>query len=192
MAQSDWDFSTTGWSIDNTQYVSSPSSLKTTDNTLAVLCKHSGCTDLEEGRVVTQFRGSSDLLLLLLHVRNQSAVGAPAITDGYRVVRRLDGDSANCYVGRWESGAMVWSASFWDASVAALAANTWYQYRVTWWQDWQGVRFRMEIWDGAAWVADGVDVTDGEDKWIGSGINRVGMQGRANMWFDDTEIYGVA
>ena len=190
MAQSDWDFEDANWAIDTAQYVSSPSSLKQVAGDFAsILSRRSDCQNLPQGRIVTQFRATTDGSILALLCRNQAALGVADSLNCYELYRTLNGASGYCSMIRFEAGETAWSASF--GTLPALSANTWYQFRFTWWIDWGSVRFRLERWNGSAWVQEGEDVTDPANKWAASSVNRPGLKHLYdNIWRDDTELWG--
>ena len=187
MAQSDWDFENSNWTIDSGQYVSSPSSLKNTGN-CNILSRRSNCQNLPQGRVIFWWRATGTALWLSIHMRNQAALGTADRQNCYTLVRTLSGSQAQ--VNRYEAGTSVWYQSF--GTPAALLADTWYKFRVTWWNNWGKIRFRLERWNGSAWVQEGSDIEDSTNKWNTSSVNRVGLQ-LINLteYHDDTELWGV-
>jgi hypothetical protein len=187
MAQGDWDFQNAGWTIDNTTYVSSPSSYKEAAG-YTTLSRRTNCQVLPQGRIITNFRASNTARYLHLSCRNQAALGTADMLNTYAVIRALAG--SNAQARRFVDGSYAWTADI--GAVDALSINTWYKFRITWWNDWGSLRFRLERWVTDAWVQEGIDVSDPANTWATSGVNRVGFAsgGSASVWQDDTEIWG--
>lgn len=188
MAQTDWDFEAANWTIDPAQYVSAPSCVMVA-NIYAILSRRADCQALAEGRLVTYIRSPHNSCPFILNCRNQAALGLANDSDCYRMTRLTAGGAGGGIVERMEAHTVVWSASF--GTLEALSIDTWYKIRFTWWIDWGKIRFRLERWNGSAWVQEGVDCEDPDNKWADAAVNRVGIQGSGYYpWYDDTEIWG--
>lgn len=192
---SDWDFrSGETYALDNSIYVSSPSSLRitkpgTTGTYASCCCRDSGTLDLPQGRLETYWRASSTGIRPIWVFRNQSSPGTISQTNTYWVAgvasgvfncQKLVGGSATA-IGSWT---LAWSA------------NTWYNRRCTWWKEAAALLIRFEYWDGSAWQLAGTDLTDSSPAFEGSGTNRVGFGWSSGstsvyiIYYDDGVIYG--
>jgi len=192
----DWDFlAGLIYALDNAVYVSSPSSLRITvpsASGLRVGClnKDSSCVNLPQGRIETQLRSTSiGNARPAIIFRNQGGVGSIDNDNTYFVT--VAGTTANATkrVAGGITGLGSWSRSYAD--------NTWYQERITWWNEPPALILRYEYWDGSAWVIVTPDITDSAPSFEGSTTNRCGLGdnrtgGPYYNYFDDTMIYGPA
>jgi hypothetical protein len=77
-----------------------------------------------------------------------------------------------------------------------LSADTWYKFRITWWNDYVGLVIRVERWTGSAWETWIPDAYDNANLWRDIG-GRIGFgsfhyaTSADYFWIDDTEIYGI-
>ena len=191
-ATSDWDFATSGWQLDTSTYVSSPSSLST--YCPVILCKYAGTTNISQGRIVTYAKEMGNWKTFWaaqfdFHFRNQTALGStPSKSAGYYVM--IDAINQAIKIAR-DDTALITITSFLNSP---SDISQWNYYRVTWWTDpgGAGLMIRLEWWDGSSWVKMINDFNDPLDKYASSSINRVGI-GSENgaTYFDDTEIWSA-
>lgn len=200
-ATSDWDFSQSAWNLDTGIYISSPSSIKLSSQTV-ILCKYAGTTNISQGQIVTWAKaewgpGASYADAFEFWFRNQSPVGSINKTrdtywwdanNGYTVA--FDVYDQRLYVMRDLS--LLYSTSGWLNKPSSW--TSWNKYRITWWTDTggAGLMIRIEWWNGTDWVKMVNDINDPQDKYAASSINRVGGgSGSCAVWFDDTEIWSA-
>lgn len=187
----DWNVSSTNWTLDSAIYVSAPSSIRNTTalEFLTALVKTVvvPIANVKEGRIVTcgRFRISFDRIHLIFRYQDANnyyeAMIEPLYSAGYKTV----------HIRRVLAGV---TTTLMEASVT-ISLNTWYQFRVTWWNDYVGLVIRLEYWTGTAWVKLLDDAYDSLNYWKDVG-GRVGLglyTYEANYWTnaDDTEIYGI-
>ncbi|MBU1067110.1 hypothetical protein KKE60_04955, partial [Patescibacteria group bacterium] len=185
------------WKLEVGTFVSPPSSLRLfppyyIDTPLAVLCRYTPTLTLEQGRILSwmQWLGTTPNNCSLLF-RAQAPLGSASINNSYLVGfgyngkrwRYIDPTGVSTTIASWGGG---------------LDSNTWYRYRITWWngknlQNQDACCLRLERWDGAAWVSEG-DAYDTNNRNKGSAINRVGLAywgaSGYSVYYDDTEIWG--
>lgn len=177
----DWDFSNINWGIDNTQFVSAPSSVRG-DAILHVLAKGAFPTAINQGKLTSHVRMDINMRYFGVLFRNQKPAGAADGQNSYLLLRRFDG--LFCKFQRYEAGGVVWTGDL--GALDALASPAWHHLRVSWWESWGKLRMRLERWIGAAWVQEGVDQEDPANKWSGNPVNRAGIYFQATTWYDDT------
>jgi len=194
----DWDFSTTNWQLDTTDYVSPPSSLYIKTRTY-VLCKVSGTLCIISGRIVTYMKGPKSWggsYYPCILFRNDSPVGSAQMNNLYRT--QLNAQDKAIYLLRYEDGSFsrVAEASVYPEIVDAVILTEWNQFRVTWWTDpgGAGLLVRWEIFLNGEWQKIGDDLNDPLDYYSTTDTRRCGigddyLYGPA--WFDDTEIWSA-
>lgn len=193
----DWDwYDAKQRALDNTIYVSPPSSLRissydTTWRNNCWLCKYSGTTCIPDGRLVTYLRRHHPTYgRHMLIFRNQKAVGGA--------------DWQNCYaiyfieteirVVRIEAGAQT----VLQIINYTLPINEWHRFRVTFYsgtnpEGTPALNIILEHYQAEEWILFGDVSYDPLDKWADSAVNRLGglsftRNTDPNHW-DDTEIW---
>ena len=184
----DWDFSTVDWTLDETIYKAAPPSMHGTGASL-ITAKHATTGALSDGRLINWMRSGDASYLGYIFFRNQAADGTSNYENCY--YSRIEDDRTTFYYfltgGSHEidTHLMDWN----------WAINTWYKIRWTWWTSVDRIYFRVERWDGDAWVTLGgaadIDFEDTNDRWKDETVNRVSIYVTTNLWYDDVEIWGV-
>ena len=197
MASADWDFNLVTWSLNGSQYVSIPTALKlweAGDSSRYVMALRNtpDCLAVDQGRLVTWLRTQNHIYgQPMLVFRAQVGDLTAWWRDSYSVLQY--GDKA--YLRFFTAGGVETNIGTWSFS---FPVNTWKKIRLTWWngKDGSGIPatvFRLEYWDGAAWVKGGADLYDTNERNKGSSVNRVGVCNYGALgspvWFDDTEIW---
>lgn len=190
------------WMLDNSIYVSPPSSLRLTSSLqysfFGLLCNVPATWNLPEGRLVTSFQNPNYYVYPRFLFRNQSPTYPEHAIAGNAMVptNTYSGyfSSMGCHVTKRGGVGPTWS-NYWRWP-QQLIYNTWYTARISWFNFANGLVVRAEFWDGTQWVALTPDGFDSNPWWSDSAINRVGVgYGRPNFGgytrFDDTEIWGV-
>lgn len=183
---SDWDFSSANWTLDLTVYVSSPSSLRST-GTVLPLCKYAGTTALNQGRLVYQYRWSSNYTCRPW-CRNQRTVGGSDEQNGYRGYF-WPNPASTWRVQEVTGGSASDLASGTTYLTGAFSLNTWYGLRWTWWTSGGVLILRFERLNGS-WAKVIDDVPDSSPSWEGNPTNRTGIAMSTGAYQDDTEIWG--
>jgi hypothetical protein len=196
---SDWDFYSS-WTLDTSVYISAPSSLKLTYVTSLALLKHSVSGLITEGRIVDNirfYRTRTTSTYPTYVFRANAADGGADYSAGYCIVLK-GSDVSNdaplnratlCYGSR-SSPTEILAQSI----NPALAQNTWYKLRVTWWVSAGVLMVRLEYFDGTDWVKLCSDWADTNNRYATNSIQRCGV-GAAQCispyytWHDDTEIW---
>lgn len=181
----DWDFQNANWEIDTSLYVSAPSSLHGTGLCI-VLAKNSFPTNIPDGRITTYYRSFHDSRSLYLYFRNQAAVGTATFLNTYAIERRLNGHELGCMLEYWVAGVHNLVGSF--GTLDALSADTWYHFRLSFWQSWGHLLIKLERYIAGSWVQEGVTIEHAANLWADSAINRAGLYLNASDSYDDTEI----
>lgn len=194
----DWDFSTAAWSLDLVTLISAPSSLRfnvtTGTSVLPVLLKHAVVGAIAQGKIDTWLRGQAlGSQQPYLFFRAQAADGGASPNDSYAVTFTA---SLFSWLYRDAGGVQSSLGNF----AIVLVNDTWQRVRITWWEGkdpWNvdATVLRLDFWDGASWIQQGVDLYDTNRRNWNSARNRpgVGMKrgaGSYKVWFDDTYIYG--
>lgn len=197
---SDWDFSTTTWSLSAQEYHSWPTSLRLWNTTgtevaILVLSRIATVQNLPQGRIVSwvlsQWWANS---LPSFYFRNQSPLDTAARLNGYYT---RCGDGATILY-RSVAGVVTTLGRFY---YDLLSDDTWYLFRITWWNDGPiNLTVRLEIWDGEQWIVAEPDLHDPDNYWKDSTINRLGIGAHSiyasptqkGAFHDDTEIWGPA
>lgn len=187
----DWDFTGPDWRLDDTRYVSPPTSLATSGayGPYSVICRLPETLVLPYGRIVYWccFYEASHASAVF---RNQSPLGTAHWRDTY-YLRLLGGVQSQ--ILRVENFGVFWREYIpWTP-----ALNIWHHVRLTWWLglapgDIPALAIRVEVEEEGGWVSKG-DFFDPTNKWVNSGINRVGhyLHRTAEIQrIDDTEIWG--
>ena len=191
----DWDFNASiPYALDNTVYVSAPSSLRFTgisgEATYAgPLCRDASCLNLPQGRIETQWRISETIILPAFIFRNQGGVGTIDTANTYQIDRQ---STSTMYATRVVAGEGTVVGSW----ARTCSSNTWYQERITWWNEAPVLLIRYEYWNGSAWQVVGTDITDTSPAFGDTGTARCGLgirnRGDSSLYYDDTKIYGPA
>jgi hypothetical protein len=186
----DWDFKNTSWTLDSAIYVSSPSSLHFTayTNNTKVKVAAVPIASVKEGRIVTWVLSSAaDGRAIDIVFRYQD-------DDNYYYVRlSVNANGAPQLISRYKDGVSTDLKS----ATKTLYADTWYKFRITWWNSYVGLVVRVEKWSGTAWETYIDDAYDSDNLWetIGGRIGFGSFHTSINAnyyWIDDTEIYGIA
>jgi hypothetical protein len=188
-ATSDWDFNQSAWNLDTATYISSPSSMKFGDKTIA-LCKYAGTTNIPQGQMVSWAKvQSGGTPYFSFMFRNQSSIGTVNNPNaGYRV--QFDAYHGWIYIYRDTTSLIKYDSLLKSPS----SWTTWNKYRVTWWTDpgGAGLIIRVELWNGSTWDKMVNDTNDSLDEYKTSTLNRVGGGSTSSyIWFDDTEIWSA-
>jgi hypothetical protein len=186
----DWDFKNTSWILDSTKYVSSPSSLHFTayTNNTKVKTTTVPIANVKEGRIITHLLSDLD------DGRDIHIVFRYQDDDNYYyVVINVNVSGATVTISRYKTGVGTTLKS----ATRTLSADTWYKFRITWWNDYVGLVIRVEKWSGTAWETWIDDAYDSENLWetIGGRIGFGSFHTNVNahhFWIDDTEIYGIS
>lgn len=189
----DWDYSSTNWELDEAQYVSAPSSLSVLEIggvylTALVKTTTVPIANVKEGRLETYFRHNHEGVHNKVDFifRYQDADNCY-----YLFIRMYDGIDGSLQVYRVKAGVPTLLD---HKDVASFAVNTWFRYRVTWWNDYVGLVIRVEKYSAGEWVTE-FDAYDSENNWKDIG-GRVGaassrFEDPYHVWIDDTKIYGI-
>ena len=192
----DWDFlAGLIYALDNAVYVSSPSSLRITvpgysGFRVGCLNKDSSCVNLPQGRIETQLRSTGIATARpTIIFRNQGGVGSIDNDNTYLVTV-----ISTAVIARKRVAGVTTILGNWSRS---RANNTWYQERITWWNEPPVLILRYEYWDGSTWITATPDITSLAPSFEGSTTNRCGLgdnriEGIYYDYFDDTMIYGPA
>ena len=192
----DWDFlAGLIYALNNAVYVSSPSSLRITVPSasgfrVGCLNKDSSCVNLPQGRIETQLRSRNiGVARPAIIFRNQGGVSSIDNDNTYFVTVTNVGANATKRVAGVTTILGDWPC--------VHSSDTWYQERITWWNESLVLILRYEYWDGSAWVIVTPDITDSAPSFEGSTTNRCGLgdsrtEGQYYNYFDDTMIYGPA
>jgi len=195
-AEVDWDMQDDAWILDTEQYVSEPKSLKMTSTARyewVCLCKHAGTTVLPKGRVVTQFRTNNPANARpMVYFRSQLAPGSASRSNCYGVFI----GPTWLLLGRWIN--TTWASIDQENYYPTWSVPTdeWFKVRVTWWDEGGVLYVRFETYADDAWVQRCDDLSDVDNLWYDSTINRCGIgkslaaTGTYIVWADDTEIWG--
>ena len=192
---SDWDISSTDWTIATDQYISPPSSFKMPTlgeaPNIHLLCKHTSALQLPYGRLITYHRFKSSETTMRIDFRNTAPPGSVNFN--------------NCYQVTAVTNAIQWTLReylagvqqrLWNRSKIPLSPDTWYRYRLSWWWDWDVLNLSFDIWLDGAWQQQGDIISIPNDLFVIETYQRVGIQSSAGnfydyIWFDDTEIWEV-
>jgi hypothetical protein len=198
---SDWNFSTTNYSLDTDIYISSPSSLRfNTTQAYALLKQSVAGGPIPEGMVETYTRfgygASGDWYLFMF--RNQAADGSANLNNTYILIlyRTASGAGKPYDIARFNVVVSGSGSTIETKSISpAIYPNTWYLLRYKFWVYGGVLMVAFEYFDGSEWVKLCGDFSDPNNRWATSSINRVGI-GAASpagspyyTWHDNTKIY---
>jgi hypothetical protein len=181
-ATTDWDISSTDWNLDNTIYVSPPSSLRSYG--ALFLCKYTGTTNLPQGRIKTYIRFDTSGSSSNFDFRNQASIGSSNINNTYLTIFTRNSIQQQRWVNSSSTNIAIYS------NLPLLDYGVWYQMQETWWNDvgGAGLMIRFECPIGTKYCPD---TNDPINQWATSSINRCGIAGTIySCHFDDTEIWG--
>lgn len=191
----DWDLAPAYWQISNAQFVSSPSSINWVNPGTFTrgnqLCKIASALTLPEGRISSYLRApsiSEDVFHFVF--RNTASPGNSNILNCYNV--KVLGPQ--WWLLEYQNGVEIRS---WIGTKEAVLNNTWYHYSVTWWLSWGIMMVKLEKEAAGVWAQQGnlVSVPSplfGNEPYqrAGLGVTHTGAS-LYNVYFDDTEIWGV-
>jgi len=195
---SDWNFYNANWSLDAQVYVSPPSSLKIHWTNLALLRQAAVGRPIRNGRIETYMRhsgaGNTSLMWFLIF-RATHPDGATQYYATY--VLALTASQVGPGTPVTKAGILYYDGSN-TYTVASseisprLAANTWYQVRLTWWESSGVLVARFEYNNNGQWTPLCPDFTDPQNRNATSSTLKVGVSASfadTYTWFDDTVIY---
>jgi hypothetical protein len=201
---SDWQFSSSNWTLDTGTYISAPSSLKWTASQVWTILKQSVAGGpIAEGRIVTWYRfanGAGGLQWgVPFNFRNQTTDGGSILWQFYDLALYGSVIAAGKPQDQASAGRVTSSNARTNLGTKTISPslnpNTWYKLRVAWWVSAGVLMIRLEYFDGTDWVKLCDDWADSTNQWATSTTNRVSVGGVAcnaspnNTWFDDTEIW---
>jgi len=185
---SDWDFSTTAWQLNATEYISPPTSLRETiGSTLYVLCKYAGTTPIPQGEIRTWLRpnfraGRWNRLMF----RNQSPIGTALSPDMYYVEFTSVGTS----LFETYAASTILIGTFPYLITRFVWAHLRARFTVPTSGDHAGelaVEFYVE--EAGEWVKKGDTLYAPNNYYADSAINRLGIRLCYISFADDTEIW---
>jgi hypothetical protein len=198
---SDWNFSSTDYSLDTSIYISPPSSLRFSYVWVYALLKQSVAGGpIPEGMIETyaRFRYGPAADWYLFIFRNQAADGSANLNNTYML---------NLYFTTSGAGQPYNIARFYvvvngtftkieEKSISpAIYPDTWYLLRCKFWVYGGVLMVAFEYFDGSDWVKLCGDFSHSGNRWATSSINRVGIgsaypsDSPRYSWFDNTRIY---
>lgn len=190
----DWDWPDgLARTFDLAVFVEPPSSWRLTAAALGqrpVLCREETTLVLPVGRIVFWARISSlQPSGPLVSMRNQAPLDTATDDNMYWIMSI----SSRLYLYRRVADANTLLVSW----PFAWVINTWYHFRVTWWEEAGTFLVRVEYWDGAEWLSLVPDGSDAVNQWSASEINRCGVghvRGTytTTLWLDEIEIWKPA
>lgn len=186
----DWNFLNTSWTLDSTIYVSAPSSLHFTayTNNTKIKVTTVPIANVKEGRIITYLRAD------LVDGRDIDIVFRYQDDNNYYYFKCIANSGGGTQsIGRYKDGVNKGFQLGWKV----MSVDTWYKFRITWWNDIVGLVIRVEHWNGSAWETLIPDAYDSENLWqtIGGRIGFGSFHDLVNchhFWIDDTEIYGIS
>jgi hypothetical protein len=193
MALTDWYFPTgLVAEIDDSQYVSAPSSLKLTDPNdeqyRIVVCTREDLKRIQQGRIETYLRHqtTNDGFHGLVCRANQLSYSH---TPSSYIVAEWDywGVHVYCFIG----GVFKWG----DEGPAAQGANVWNRMRFTWWTEGNQLFYVCENYVAGAWVVKLGPKGHTVFPINASGLYACGIETqvvdseRPWTWWDDTRIF---
>jgi len=190
MPLADWDFSGAQRALDQSKYVSSPSSLKLTGD-IRYLCRKTEALCLPYGRVQFYYFRNSTNRYQAIYFRNQAPLGTVAVTDtyavnlstSYTIFKNVAGSQTNLGTFTPPGGVSEW---------VGLAAE-WYQGMDP--DNLEALVIDVYKWTGTDWLLLGSGY-DTAQSFLTSEINRVGHRAAARLanpvWHDDTQIWRPA
>jgi hypothetical protein len=198
---SDWDFSSTNYSLDTSIYISEPSSLRFNSVNIYALLKQSVAGGpIPEGMIETyaRFRSGIASYWWPFLFRNQAADGLCNINNTYALALSFTTTGAGQPYDKVRFYYVLNGTLYLieEKSISpAIYPDTWYLLRCKFWVYDGVLMVAFEYFDGSDWVKLCGDFSDANNRWAASGINRVGI-GSAwpntspyYTWFDNTKIY---
>jgi hypothetical protein len=190
---SDWDFSSSSWLLDTSDYVDPPAALRFTYMTCFALLKQSSVgMPLPEGMIETYFKlnASTSGTGGWIYMRNQSADGSTGSGEYYCLLLggSVSGSGKPLDVARLVRGGTTVETKTLDPPIYPYQ---WERIRVKFWT-YAGVFFvSLEKYVGGQWVKLCGDWNDPVNAWATSSINRVGIRCLSTYptLFDVTKIY---
>lgn len=194
---SDWDHNPEAiWSLDDTQFVSVPRSLRLSGEgapgTISLfLCRVGTTPYLPQGRLITYIRTQYTYQAHLLYFRNQAALGGADRANTYELSILFNAWGVDRRVNNVPTSI--------GAGATSTPPDTWARFRLTWWNGTtpEGVpalTISLDKYIAGEWVQQGDWLYDTENMWATSDINRCGPGGYevsyAYLWHDDTEVWG--
>lgn len=194
---SDWDHNPEAiWSLDFTQFVSAPRSLRLSGDgapgTISLfLCRVGTTPYLPQGRLITYHRIQHLSQAIMLYFRNQAALGTANRANTYE----LSIVSPSWGVDRRVNNVPTTIGT----RTTSTTPDTWERFRTTWWNGTtpEGVpalTISLDKYIAGEWIQQGDWLYDTENMWATSDINRCGPGGfevsYAYLWHDDTEVWG--
>jgi hypothetical protein len=198
---SDWNFSSTNYSLDTSIYISSPSSLRFNYVSIYALLKQSVAGGpIPEGMIETyaRFRYGTGGDWYLFIFRNQAADGSANLNNTYMLDLYFTASGAGrpYNIARFYVVVNGTSTIIEEKSISpAIYPDTWYLLRCKFWVYGGVLMVAFEYFDDSNWVKLCGDFSDPNNRWATSSINRAGI-GSAwptgslyYTWFDNTKIY---
>lgn len=188
----DWDISGANFTIDNSQYVSSPTSFRGnfgSGNTPLLMCKNAAVLKCKYGRLITYWRVTHTIFPFNIFFRYAHPPGNWDWKNYYAVYFTTP-------AGSWTIKEYVNAAltRTFTSTKVAQNINTWNRYRFSWWWDWEILNCRLDHEVTGAWQQQGDLITIPNDRHGDETYQRVGLCPRNNWsgiwpWIDDTEIW---
>lgn len=194
MTFSDWTYTNGDPSLDDSTYVSSPSCIRfksfVAHQYLYAISKKAEVQSIINGQVITNFRFNSV---------QSNAYAMPNIYFRFQ-------DTNNFYVINFDNRTGLLKIQF-NQCVAGTnttidtrswtftpLVNTWYKFRITFWEVASILYVRIEYWSGSAWVKQGADMDDQTPVFTSGGKMGIGAIIGSDLsnyvWHDDTELWG--
>jgi len=183
---SDWWFTHANWVLSTTEFVSPPTSLKTTGMSLFVTCNLDEAECIPEGRVICSTMNMSWADPQGVVLRAQKNTGAEYQKNSYACFN----NDGSAWVCRRFVGTTGYNIGWFDIPTST---ETWYRQRITWWNGEDGngdpaLAVQIERWEAGEWVDYGT-VFDTDNVWKDSAVNRCGIRTSGGAYHDDTEIW---
>lgn len=191
----DWDFSTPGWILDATDFVSPPSCLAVPapgPNAVRADCKNAACLQLPQGSLQTYFKFPVGGGYLEIQFRGTRAPGGASYLELYRA-------TINPFNPVWILQEIAFGGILrsWNTTLDPIALGVWIPFRLTWWLSWGIMLVRLEKEVAGVWVKQGDDIPVENALYeyetyqrAGIGLWRVGAMLAVRT--DDTSIWTLA
>lgn len=194
----DFDFGTYGaWALTVALFISAPSALKidvTGNKSLFAALKPAFSANIRDGQIESQLRGvfpgfSHPSFL----IRWQGSYAASHIASCYAAIFYNNA----CYISYFDAAGA--RADVGSIVGGPFASDTWYRYRVTWWESFDlqnnpATAFMLERYV-AAWAQVGSILYDTNRRFVGSATNRSGVGSYSNnvtvgsVYIDDSVFF---
>jgi len=198
----DWDFDRNYWTLDTSDYVSPPSSLKFTSY-CGCICKVPSTLNIIEGRLVTCLKSSVNwgtiynTFSIFLRVNDPPGSFDTSRTlisgFGYILYAFYDYTTAVSIEGS-KVRLLRSSTTKMENDIINKPENIteWVKWRVTWWTSAGVLIVRHEYFDGVDWIKVADDLVDSSPR-VGENYNRcgIGIGYKNPINFDDTEIWSA-